>query len=63
MVAQMIKNLLAIQEMQVQCNFPGLGSSPRGRYGNPFQYSCLGNPMNRGVWRVQYMGPQRVGHD
>ena len=23
---------------------PGLGRSPRGRYGNPLQYSCLGNP-------------------
>ena len=29
---------------------PGSGRSPRGRNGKPFQYSCLGNPMDRGVW-------------
>ena len=26
---------------------PGLGRSPRGEHGNPLQYSCLGNPMDR----------------
>ena len=31
---------------------PGLGSSPGGGYGNPFQYSYLENPMDRGVWWV-----------
>ena len=29
---------------------PGLGSSPGGGNGNPLQYSCLGNPMDRGAW-------------
>ena len=29
---------------------PGLERSPRGRRGNPLQYSCLGNPKERGVW-------------
>ena len=29
---------------------PGLGRSPGGRHGNPFQYSCLENPMDRGAW-------------
>ena len=28
----------------------GLERSPGGGYGNPLQYSCLENPMNRGVW-------------
>ena len=28
----------------------GLGRAPGGRLGNPFQYSCLGNPMDRGAW-------------
>ena len=28
---------------------PGSGRSPGGRYGNPLQYSCLENPMDRGV--------------
>ena len=30
--------------------FPGLGRSPGRGHGNPLQYSCLGNPMDRGVW-------------
>ena len=31
---------------------PGLGRSPGGGSGNPFQYSCLENPMNRGAWQA-----------
>ena len=30
----------------------GLGSSPRGRHGNPLQYSCLENPIDRRAWWV-----------
>ena len=30
--------------------------------GNPFQYSCLKNPMNRGAWRATVHGVARVGH-
>ena len=29
---------------------PGSGRSPRGGHGNPPQFSCLENPMDRGVW-------------
>ena len=29
---------------------PGLGGSPGEGSGNPLQYSCLGNPMDREVW-------------
>jgi len=29
----------------------------------PLQYSCLENPMDRGVWWVTVMGLQRVRHD
>ena len=29
---------------------PGLGRSPGGGNGNPLQYSCLGNSMDRGPW-------------
>ena len=32
-------------------SIPGLGRSPGGEIGNPLQYSCLGNPMDRGAWR------------
>ena len=28
----------------------GLGRSPGGENGNPFQYSCLENPTDRGAW-------------
>ena len=28
----------------------GLGRYPGGGNGNPLQYSCLGNPMDRGAW-------------
>ena len=28
---------------------PGLGRSPGEGNGNPLQYSCLGNPMDRGA--------------
>ena len=31
-------------------SIPGLGRSPREGYGNPLQYSCLENPMDRGAW-------------
>ena len=31
---------------------PGLGRSPGGRHGNPLQYPCLENPMDRGAWRT-----------
>ena len=30
----------------------GLGTSPGAGTGNPFQYSCLGNPMDRGAWQA-----------
>ena len=31
---------------------PGLGRSLGGGHGNPFQYSCLENPMDRGAWQA-----------
>ena len=31
---------------------PGSGRSPGGSYGNPLQYSCLENLMDRGAWRA-----------
>ena len=47
----MVKNLPAkagdIKEVGL---IPGSGRSPGGRHSNPFQYSCLKNPMDRGTW-------------
>ena len=31
-------------------SIPGLGRSPGGGYGNPFQYSCLENSMDKETW-------------
>ena len=33
-------------------SIPGSGRSPRVGNGNPLQYSCLGNFMDRGAWRA-----------
>ena len=35
---------------------PGSGRSPGGGHGNPLQYSCLENPMDRGAWRATVHG-------
>ena len=35
---------------------PGLGRSPGGRHGSPFQYSCLENPKDRGAWQATVHG-------
>ena len=33
---------------------PGLGRCLGGGHGNPLQYSCLENPMDRGAWKATY---------
>ena len=33
-------------------SIPGLGGSPGEGNGNPIQYSCLGNPMDRRAWQA-----------
>ena len=35
---------------------PGLGRSPKEENGNPLQYSCLGNLMDRKVWQATIHG-------
>ena len=42
---------------------PGLGRSPGGGHGNPLQYSCLENLMDRGAWQATVKGLQRVRHN
>jgi len=37
---------------------PQLGSSLGGGHGNPLQYSCLENPMDRGAWQATVHGVQ-----
>ena len=43
-------------------SIPGLGRSLGGGNGNPLQYSCLENPMDKGACGLQ-VGFQRVRHD
>ena len=45
------KNLDA-EDLRDAGSIPGSGRSPRGGHGNPLQYSCLENPMDRGAWRT-----------
>ena len=48
----MVKNLLVMQELQeTQLRSLQSEKSPGGGHGNPLQYSCLENPMDRGTWR------------
>ena len=41
----------------------GLERSPGEGNGNPLQYSCPENPMDRGAWRATVLRSQRVGQD
>ena len=50
-VAIVVKNIPAnAGDIRDVHSIPGLGRSPRERHGNPLQYSCLQNPMDRGAW-------------
>ena len=55
--------------LQIACNaghpdsIPGLGRSPGEGNGNPFQYSCLENLMDRGAWLATVYGVTRVRHN
>ena len=42
---------------------PWVGKPPGREHDSPFQYSRLGNPMDRGSGGLQLVGLQRVGHD
>ena len=53
-VAQLVKNPPA--NARNLGLIPGPGRAPGGGNGNPLQYSCLGNPMDRGTWRVTLHG-------
>ena len=52
-VALVVKNLPAnARDIRVVGSTPGSRRSPGGGHGNPLQYSCLENPMDRGAWRA-----------
>ena len=52
-VALVVKSLPAsARDTRDIGSIPGSGRSPGGGHGNPLQYSCLENPMDRGAWRA-----------
>ena len=44
-------------------SIPRLRRSPGIENGNPFQYSYLQNPVDRGAWQATVHESRRVGHD
>ena len=52
-VVLVVRTLLAsIGDLKDASSIPELGRSPGEGHGNPLQYSCLENPMDRGAWRA-----------
>ena len=52
-MALVVRNLPAnAGEVRDAGSIPGWGRSPGGGHGNPLQYSCLENPMDRGAWQA-----------
>ena len=53
----MVKNLPAnAGDIRDLGSVPGWGRSPGGGHGNPLQYPCLGNPVDRGAWWAIVLG-------
>ena len=49
----MVKNIPAnVGDVRDTGLIPGLGRSPGGGHGNPLQFSCLENPMDRRAWQA-----------
>ena len=47
-----VKNLpVNAGDVRDENSHPGLGRSPGGGHGNPLQYSCLENPIDKGAWQ------------
>ena len=57
----MVKNPLASAgDKRDVSSIPGFGRCPGGENGNPLQYSCLENYMDRGAWQVTVIQKPRV---
>ena len=60
----MVKNLPAnAGDIRDVGSISGSGRSPGEGNGNPLQYSCLENPMDRGAWWAIVLGVARVKHN
>ena len=62
-VVLVVKNLPAAGDTGDVGSISRLERSNGAGNGNPLQYPCLGNPMNRRSDGLQLVGLQRVGHD
>ena len=59
--AQMVKNLSSSAgDIRDVGWITGSGRAPGGGHGNPLQYSCLENPMDRGAWQDTVHGVAEV---
>ena len=67
LVSQSVQNLPAVQKTSCSAgdvhSIPGSGRLFGEGNGNPLQYYCLGNPMDRGAWQATVHAVARVGHD
>ena len=58
MVKNLPANAIDIRDISL---IPGSGRPPGGEHGNPPQYYCLENPMDRGAWQFTVHGvPQEL---
>ena len=55
--------LRTVNNVEDPGSISGLGRSPGEGNGDPYQYSCLKNSIDRGAWQATVHGSQRVGHD
>ena len=60
----MVKNLPSnVGDAIDTVSISGLGRSPGEGNGNPLQYSCLENPMDKEAWRATVHGVAKSGQD
>ena len=57
--ALVVKKLTANAALRDTGSIPGSGGSLEEGHGNPLQYSCLENPMDRGAWRATVHGVRK----
>ena len=50
-------------DIRTLCSIPRSGRSPGGGHGNPLQYFCLENPMDRGAWWATVHGVAKSQSD
>ena len=63
-MALLVKNPPAsAEDIRDVGSVPGSGRFPEEGHGNPLQYSCVENSLDRGAWWATVHGAARIGHD